>query len=154
MEQNWEQAIEFIIGSKTSGNDGHEGYKSDNPSDPGGRTIFGISHKSWPKLVDELWNLPKEEARTKAGSFYHENYWLPAGCDQLWNKLDIAVFDTAVNCGVGEAKRILVSFDPDVDYRDYLFERIHYYCTLKRLSIFLAGWDDRVVDLWRLLRKL
>ena len=154
MEQNWQKAIDFVIGSKEIGNDGQEGYKSDNPSDPGKRTIFGIASAYWPQVVQELWDLPKEDARSKAADFYHDNYWVPVGCPQLWNGLDIAVFDTAVNDGPGEAKRLLSALDATQDWRDYLFFRIHYYTTLWRVEgRFEQDWINRVVDLWRLLKK-
>ena len=139
MNQNWETAIEFVLTWEN-------GYVNI-PGDPGGETNFGISKKAYPNL--DIKNLSKEAVI----GIYYKDYWLAAGCDTIWNKMDIAVFDTAVDCGVDEAKRLYNALQDSEDWKDYLFYRIHYYTTLKRLGQFLSGWDDRVVDLWRLLKK-
>lgn len=125
-----------------------EGYKSEDPDDPGGRTIFGISEKSHPKIVQGLWDVPKEEAEAKAKEFYHEIYWSAIGCDQAEEKFAIVLFDAAVNLGSAQA---LTFAHTTQDWKDFLFLRLNYYAGLN-MSKYMRGWVNRIVDLWGLLR--
>lgn len=80
---------------------GHEGGYSNHPHDRGGETKFGISSRSYPDL--DIKNLTLNQAR----SIYHSDYWYAAGCYMLPAGLAYAVFDAAVNAGVGRATRWL-----------------------------------------------
>jgi lysozyme family protein len=80
----------------------HEGNYTNDSSDPGGETRYGLSKKSYPDL--DIKNLTVEEAK----AIYHKDYWLPLKCDEIneqWfaNKL----FDMAVLIGVSTAVRLL-----------------------------------------------
>jgi lysozyme family protein len=126
-----------------------EGYKSDDPDDPGGRTIFGISARFWPRIVAELWDLPKAEAYDRAAKFYEREYWLAAGCDTATRPYDVYLFDAAVNIGLERAARMSsLSSGPD----DFLFRRIEHYVFIAtgKKAKFLRGWVRRVVELRRL----
>jgi len=76
------------------------GYVND-PDDPGGETKFGISRAAYPNL--DIAGLTQDDAR----SIYREDYWEAAHCDELPQGIDLAVFDMAVNHGVGAAIRAL-----------------------------------------------
>lgn len=76
------------------------GYVND-PDDPGGETKWGISKKSYPDL--DIKNLTNEQALM----IYAKDYWNPLGCDNIVFPFNVAVFDTAVNCGTQRALRWL-----------------------------------------------
>ena len=136
MSKNFDEAIKFVL--KWEG-----GYSND-PNDPGGETKFGISKRSYPEL--DISKLTLKQAK----EIYYQNYWLKAGCDELPFPFDIIVFDTAVNMGRRRAKEFL---DVYSDWRDYLFKRIEFYARLKTAKYYLRGWTNRVIDLYKLIRK-
>lgn len=91
----------------------HEGGFADHPSDPGGATNMGITHKTlarWRKITP-WWALPKGEVmaltRDEAAKIYRASYWDRSKCGSLPKGLDLVVFDFAVNSGPGRAIRSL-----------------------------------------------
>jgi lysozyme family protein len=142
MNENLNKAFEFAMR--------FEGYKSDDPDDPGGRTIFGIAARFWPTVVAALWDLPKDEAYARAREFYKREYWLAAGCDRIKSPDDIFVFDTAVNLGVGRASAM---YAISADANDFLFRRIEHYVAISAGTSrkYLRGWVRRVLELRRLV---
>jgi len=104
----------------------NEGGYANDPNDPGGETIFGISRRAhgdtspalW-KLVDELKrdreafpaNLEESNlARTIAAGIYRRDYWEPIHGDTLAatsERIAYQVFDFAVNAGVHRAAKTL-----------------------------------------------
>lgn len=77
------------------------GYVND-PSDPGGETIYGISRRSHP----EAWSDGRPTVE-QAKQIYLEKYWDPVHGDELPWPLCLFVFDSAVNQGVESAIRML-----------------------------------------------
>jgi len=130
LESDFERAVEFVL--KWEG-----GYVKD---DPGGETNFGISKNSYPEL--DISSLTVEQVKP----IYYQDYWLKAGCDELNQPLDIIVFDTAVNMGVSKAKEFL---EESSDWKDYLFLRIEFYTESSKSNVYLRGWINRVVDLYK-----
>ncbi len=115
-----------------------------NPADPGGETHFGISKKSFPNL--DIKNLTEEQAK----EIYYNNYWLPMNCDSYDTKLALAIFDCAVNQGVGMAKQILTELHPSIlTVENYLLKRLRHYFNLcqknPKLFAFLKDWCLRVI---------
>jgi lysozyme family protein len=86
-----------------------EGGYSDHPSDPGGATNLGITKAILEKHRGRA--VTKQEVRAltgdEAAEIYRRYYWTAAACDQLPEGVDLAVFDCAVNQGVGRAARFL-----------------------------------------------
>lgn len=80
---------------------GYEGGLTQDPNDPGGTTNWGISQRSYPKL--NIANLTKEQAI----DIYHSDFWVPIKGDSMPECLAMNVFDCAVNCGVGEAIKMM-----------------------------------------------
>ena len=86
-----------------------EGGFVNDPRDPGGATNLGITGKTLaaargrPVSVADLRAL----TRAEAGAIYRRLYWDAVGADQLPPGLDLAVFDYAVNSGVGRSARSL-----------------------------------------------
>lgn len=86
-----------------------EGFESDDPADPGGRTRYGITKATYTKWLGRA---PTERdwehlSRQVASGIYNVFYWAPAWCENLPRPLRLVVFDCAVNQGVDRAKRWL-----------------------------------------------
>ena len=74
---------------------------ANNKFDPGGKTKYGISQKSYPNLNIEL--LTEAEAI----DIYFRDYWLACRLGLIDSPYVAAeIFDTAVNCGTGTAVKI------------------------------------------------
>lgn len=73
---------------------GTEGGYVNDPNDPGGETIYGITRRDHA----DLWVLGRptlEQAKQR----YREQYWERAGCHKLPAPWDLLVFDMGVNQG-------------------------------------------------------
>ena len=147
MNKNYNKAFEFIMK--------WEGFKSEDPDDSGGRTIWGISERSHPETVKRLWNLPKAEAREEAKIFYKAEYWDYIEGDILDDGVDIFLFDVVVNMG----KKKVIKYVVDGHYLNGLFEmfmiRIGDYNKIAKYRNnikYLRGWLNRVIDLWEYLK--
>lgn len=86
-----------------------EGGYVNHPADPGGATNMGITLRV---LAD--WRGAKVTPadvrampRSEAAAIYRRLYWEMVACDHLPAGVDLAVFDYAVNAGVGRASRAL-----------------------------------------------
>lgn len=93
MNNDWEKAIAFVLKE--------EGLYSNDPNDKGGETNFGISKRSYPNV--DIKSLTVDKAK----EIYIKDFWNVCHCDELPFPLSIAVFDSAVNQGVGAASRML-----------------------------------------------
>ena len=86
-----------------------EGGWSNNPNDPGGATMKGITHRTYAHYLgrdvshDELRAIPDDHL----AEIYRKRYWDACRCSDLPDGLDLAVFDTAVNTGPAQAARLL-----------------------------------------------
>lgn len=87
-----------------------EGGFSDDPRDPGGATMAGITIATFRKLmgdpsltIDDLKAItPGEEA-----SIYAKGYWSVVRGPDLPSGVDLSVFDFGVNAGPGRSERLL-----------------------------------------------
>jgi lysozyme family protein len=91
---SFDRAFENVIGVEG-------GYVND-PDDPGGETIYGITRRDHP----QAW-ANGQPTLAQAKEIYRRDYWDAAGCGQLLVPLAELVFDCAVNQGVGTAKKLL-----------------------------------------------
>lgn len=89
----------------------HEGWSSDNPLDPGGRTYRGISRNFWPEWpgwdVLDSGGIPTDDM---VQDFYRVNFWNRIRGDEVAGHsvpLAVELFDTAVNIGVSRAVAIM-----------------------------------------------
>lgn len=92
-ESSFNRAVAFTLKS--------EGPMSNNAIDPGGLTKYGISKRSYPTV--DIAALTEEQAI----DIYYTDYWLETNCDKMPFNLGLAVFECAVNQGVGTATRAL-----------------------------------------------
>lgn len=134
-----------------------EGWFSNDSVDPGGKTKYGISDAG-DGTVDGLIDIDRDgvgdvkvEDLTKAQAIeiYYKSYWLASGCDKLDPIDAIVMFDTAVNCGVGRAKRWWKQCSQD--RKRFLNLRVVHYMSIIQnnpaLGKFKRGWMNRVNDL-------
>lgn len=133
-----------------------EGGFVNDPLDKGGMTFKGICRKLYPALsiwssIDSL--IPNKSLinalrSEEIDSVYKQCYWDKCCCDVMLEPLDLIVFDTAVNMGVGRAKQFLAkTIEPDL----YLYLRKDYYLSIVEKnpsqSRFINGWINRLKKL-------
>ena len=147
------------------------GYVND-PKDPGGETKYGISKRAYP--TEDIKNMTKERAKF----LFVRDYWSKCSCDELPECLAVMVADTAFNCGVVRAKKMLqksfgltedgifgkmsfAAFNNVKENRKDLIaatssfynNRLSYYKSLKTWEDFGKGWANRSLDKFDLSKK-
>lgn len=151
----------------------HEGGYADHPSDPGGATNMGITHKTLARWrgADPWWDLPKSEIkaleRAEASAIYKALYWDRCKAGSLPAGLDLAVFDYAVNSGPDRAVRVLQALvgvvqdgfvgpltlaavkkrDPRALIEALCDQRMGFLQRLATWATFGRGWTSRVTDI-------
>jgi lysozyme family protein len=98
---NFDQAFEKLLA--------HEGGYVCNPADPGGETRYGISRRSYPG--EDIKGMTVERSKT----IYLRDFWGPAGCDAVPDKIKLDLFDMAVNSGVKTSVKMLQRSVGEVD---------------------------------------
>lgn len=79
----------------------HEGGYVNDPLDKGGETNYGISKRSYPN--EDIKRMTPE----RATEIYRRDFWVPAQCSSMPPAIRGIHFDTAVNCGLTRAAKIL-----------------------------------------------
>lgn len=97
---------------------GYEGGFSNDPDDHGGATNMGITQETYRNWTGDpnanVRNITQEEAK----EIYYKNYYQASGAEEVAKtnpQLAFAVFDAAVNHGVGRAQEWLQQCDGNVD---------------------------------------
>ena len=150
----FEQALNFTLK--------WEGGYVDHPNDPGGATNKGITigtAKAHGVDVDGDGDTDKDDMRNLpldiAMQIYKADYWNASRCaDYNWD-FAIALFDSAVNCGVSRSTKWVNESQGDVN-RLINLRVIHYIALSKqdRFKPFYKGWMNRVNDLKKYLEIL
>ena len=148
------------------------------PSDKGGPTNKGITqtvYDTWRMTHAKPTRSVREIDDMEIAAIYRTQYWRPAGCDHLPEKLALVHFDAAVNHGVRRAIKLLqrtVEASPDGVFGNktmeavanqlafvtepslimiYLDERAEFYDRIvdrdPSQSVFLKGWKNRIAKL-------
>lgn len=156
MNTDFDKAVQFVLAMEG-------GYTID-LNDRGGETNYGISKRSYPNL--DIKNLTREQAM----DIYEKDFWQACKCDELSSPLSIAVFDSAVNQGVGAATRMLqIALDVNVDgiigqktitasyktgvngIRRFMAQRMaRYIRTIMKdatQEVFAENWSNRLMEL-------
>lgn len=151
---NFDQSFDRLIG--------HEGGYSDNPADPGGKTMWGVTEKvarSWGYTGD-MRDLPRGTAK----EIYKSLYWDKVRADEIPEAVRFDVFDTAVNSGVGQSIKILQraagstddgvigpktlsaarGMDSQLLDKRFSGHRLRFMTTLKNWPPFARGWASRI----------
>jgi len=161
MKDNYQAALNHVLKS--------EGGWSDNPADPGGATMKGITlnvYRGWKRnqhaTKDELRAIPDQEVH----DLYKQLYWDKIHGDDLPAGIDYAVFDSAVNMGVGRASKLIqeavgvtsdgvlgptsLSAIQKADTKELIEKFSHlkesFYRSLATFQTFGKGWLNRVAE--------
>ena len=141
---------------------GHEGGYSNNPADPGGETMWGITFRvarGWG-YMGPMKDLPRDTAR----EIYKALYWDKVRASELPEAIRFDVFDAAVNSGAGQAVRFLqratgttddgrlgpvtlravIAMDPQLLDKRLNGYRLRYMTELKNWPPFARGWAARI----------
>ena len=157
----------------------HEGGYANNPADPGGMTNLGVTAATWAMWVGHDVNEKQMRALTPSivAPLYKRKYWDACRADELISGLDYAVFDYAVNSGVGRAIKALqncVGVAPDGGFgtttmaavsqfkgdaaktliEEYCDSRLQFLKSLKTFPIFGKGWEKRVNEVKAMSLKM
>jgi lysozyme family protein len=146
-----------------------EGGYSDDPSDPGGATMRGLTQASYDayrrskdESVQGVWRVTNAEIE----GIFRSEYWAPARCSDLPVGLDMVQFDEAINSGPRKATELLqqaLGLDPDGWFgletlgriqelslfsqraliQEVCARRVAYWESLTSERKFLRGWLDR-----------
>lgn len=80
----------------------HEGGYSNNPSDLGGETKYGISKRSYPNL--DIKNLTMDQAR----QIYYCDFWIKGKYEQIIDEaVSIKLFEISINTGITQANKLI-----------------------------------------------
>ena len=159
MNSNFEKALALVLE--------HEGGYVDHPKDPGGATNRGVTqavYNAYRKIRGRGMQSVKFITDDELRAIYKFQYWDKVQGDCLPTGLDYAVFDFAVNSGVGRAAKYLqavlgVAQDGQIGARTLAaitkpVNTINALCDrrmgfLRNLRTFLTfgkGWSRRVQD--------
>jgi lysozyme family protein len=101
MKENFDKALAQVLKS--------EGGFVNNVHDNGGMTNLGVTKAVWEAYVGHPVSEADMRALTpaKVAPMYKAKYWDACKCDDLPHAVDYAVFDFAVNAGVGRSAKTL-----------------------------------------------
>lgn len=101
MDRNFARSLALVLKS--------EGGWSDNPKDPGGATMKGVTLANFRRYVQA--NATKDDLRhitdAQIATVYRRFYWDAVRASDLPDGVDYATFDFAVNSGPGRAAKYL-----------------------------------------------
>jgi hypothetical protein len=139
MKENFTKGLDIVLGleKRTITND---------PNDPGGLTIWGLSKKYNPEIYNGM-------STDMIKDIYYRKYWKASGCDEAPYPMDICLFDGAVNPqddkslpGAGN-KEILNQMTHKDCWQDFLFLRqVRYMKNSKK--IYVLGHIQRIIKLF------
>lgn len=152
--QNFDDAFTLLIGN--------EGGYSNNPKDPGGETMWGITKKVAEEEGYEgrMKDFPQEIAKEIA----KRRYWDPLQLDEIPPEIAFQVFDTNYNgghaavwlqqaCQVkndGDIGPVTIEAANTLDPRSIIMRfdayRIRYLCELRTWPTFGHGWMERIAN--------
>ncbi len=157
MKANFEKALAYVLE--------HEGGYVNHPRDPGGATNKGVTqavYDSYRKMRGRGQQSVKFITDEELRAIYKFQYWDKVQADHLPSGVDYAVFDFAVNSGVGRASkylqavvgvpqdgqigaRTIAAIDSPVRVINALCDRrMGFLRNLKTFLTFGRGWTRRV----------
>jgi len=160
MQSNFSKCLAFTLKQ--------EGGWSDNPRDPGGATMRGVTLATFSEWLGR--QATKEELKAisdqQVQSIYKTKYWDTCKCDDLPAGIDLVVFDFSVNAGPSRAAKTLQGvcgiardglvgpmtlkalkeYSPTSVISDYNIARRDFYRGLASFQDFGKGWLRRVTD--------
>ena len=148
MERNFPEALAHTLR--------FEGGWANHPNDPGGATMKGVTHKTYAHYLgrdvthDELREIPEEHL----ADIYRKRYWDACRCSDLPDGLDLAVCDTAVNTGPGQAARLLqriVGVPADGGIGPKTIAAVNDYVAVHGLHALIEAYTEARQSFYRLL---
>ncbi len=158
MDRNFARSLALVLKS--------EGGWSDNPKDPGGATMKGVTLANFRRYVKA--DATKDDLRhitdAQVATVYRRFYWDAVAGAELPDGVDYAVFDFAVNSGPSRAIKFLQGIlgtlqdgrigpatvkaanakKPDVMINALCDARLEFLKGLKTWGEFGKGWSSRV----------
>lgn len=153
---NFDQAFEALIG--------HEGGYSNNPADPGGETMFGITARVARQAGyhGAMRSLPLATAKQIA----RNQYWAAVRADELPDQVRFDVFDASYNSSPKQAIKWLQraagatddgifgpgtmaavdKSDPDALAKRFNGHRLKFMADLPTWGAFGKGWARRIAE--------
>lgn len=154
---NFDQAFDILLK--------HEGSFSDHASDPGGRTMYGITEAVARRVGyrGDMRVLPLELAKR----IYQELYWDMVRADEMPAPVRQALFDAAVNSGPVQAVKwlqravgarddgiigpqtlaLVRDANPEKLVRAFLAQRLRFMAGLSNWPAFGRGWARRIASI-------
>jgi hypothetical protein len=136
---NFGRALDFVLKQ--------EGGWADDPNDPGGATMKGITlgtytrwrdaHGEPPPTKEDLRNITDAEVR----QIYHDWYWLASGSNKLPFPLSLANFNIAVNAGPSRAAEFL--YQSEGDFLKYMATALEWYTKIDGWKHYSGAWTRR-----------
>jgi len=141
---------------------GNEGRYSNDPQDPGGETMWGVTARVARAhgYAGPLRDMPRDTAK----AIYHRLYWAPLRCDEYDPRVAFQVFDANVNGGnvvrwmqsaAGAAVDGLMgprtvaavkATEPRGFIMRFLALRLQYMTVCRDWRAFSAGWAHRIAN--------
>ncbi len=85
-----------------------EGYIADTPGDKGGKTVWGISSKIFPREVEKMLKMKKDDSLKFAEKLYQKKYWDKMNLTGVESQsMATKMLDMGVHMGSNTAGRIL-----------------------------------------------
>ncbi len=130
-----------------------EGGYSNNPHDPGGATMHGVTKRVYDAFRHRN-GLPVRDVREitplEIQAIYQPEYWDAAGCSHLPPGVDLVTFDAAVNSGVRRSLSWLQASQTG-DYvatvKRFSAKRLGFLHSLRTWRTFGKGWAPRVAEM-------
>ena len=143
---------------------GNEGAYANDPRDPGGETMWGITRRV--AMANGYTGPMREMTQSQAKAIYLPLYWNAAHIDSLPDDLRFHVFDAAVNSGVGQSVRwvqravgavddgvvgpqtlgALSAVPGSVVAARFTGHRLQFMASLKTWPAFGRGWAIRIAN--------
>lgn len=158
--ENFDKSLKLVLKN--------EGGYSNHPSDPGGQTMWGITHIDYDAYRKRRGQRPQDVRHmttAERDDIYRTKYWTGARCDELPSGVDYCVFDGAVNSGVAQSVKWLqraiggvvvdghagdvtvtnaAGVDPAILIQNVCDQRMTFLRSLKTFKTFGKGWTRRV----------
>lgn len=104
MQTNFQSCLAFTLAA--------EGGFTDNPSDPGGATMAGVTLATYRAWKNDQSLAPSDLrliASADLAAIYEQMYWATNSCDDLPAGVDLMTFDMDVNAGDMRSAKLLQS---------------------------------------------
>ena len=140
--KDFDKMLEFVL--KAEG-----GYNPDDCGQPGNRGILQSTYDSYRKQNGHSTRPVKNITDEEVKDLYYKMFYKESGADKISDpKLALYVFDTAVNMGVGAAKKLLKKSGNDTEkFKTLRLQRYQSIAIEKPSKAkYLKGWQNRVSE--------